>query len=329
MRVFQPWGVGAGVVLCLPMLLGATARQPVGFAAADSRFTVGSSTVENQSTLFDGDQITSSYLSTRINLKNGSRYILGIDSEGVVHPENLALGFGSVDVMDMAKPARLVASSWEVAAEKPGSIATVYLSDRQKVTVFVRRGEVRVSHLGSARFTTLGVGQLVALKTDSKGNLRVESDGAVTEVNRVQSEQVADLAEAAKSITCLGPAAEAVSRSFAGLSSQVTANQAARSALQAKIDSGMATATDLRSFASLNTMSTSLSHASASFSENLDDAVYQFHHPGGAINPFPSPHTVHGHLNEFPHHGQHGHTITGYDASLPYGHHQVPPHHYF
>jgi hypothetical protein len=169
---------------------------------------------------------------------------------------------------------------------------------------------------------------LVVLKADPKGNIRVDSDGAVSEVNRVQSEQVADLAEAAKSINCLAPAAEGISRSFANLSSQVAANQAARSVLQAKIDSGMATAMDVRSMASLNITTTSLSHASASFSESLDDAVYQFHHPGGAINPFPSPHTVHGHLNLFPHHGQHGHTITGYNASLPYGNHQVPPHHY-
>ncbi|HYM12723.1 MAG TPA: hypothetical protein VEU62_18440 [Bryobacterales bacterium] len=328
MRVFQQCAVGVAA-LFLPTVLMATARQPVGFAAGDSRFTVGSSVVENQSTLFDGDRIAGSYLATRIILKDGSRYLLGIDSEGVVHHDDVALSYGSVDLMNSAKPAHVIASSWEVAAEKPGSTATVYVSDKQKVTVFVRTGEVKVSRLGSARSTTLHIGQLVVLKADPKGNIQLDSDGAVLEVNRVQSEQVADLVAASKSINCLAPAAEGASRSFASLSSQVAANQAARSALQGKIDSGVATATDLRSLASLNTTMTSLSHTSASFSESLDDAVYQFHHPGGAINPFPSPHTVHGHLNQFPHHGQHGHTITGYDASLPYGHHQVPPHHYF
>jgi hypothetical protein len=322
MRWFRAVGTVI-VVTFTPCLLVAAPHQAIGFAAGESQFTVGSSLVQGQATLFEGDRISSSYLATRLNLKNGSRFILGVDSEGTVRRDAFVLQSGSVDLINAGQTARVLAASFEVAAEKPSSYANVYLTGKNQVTVLVRSGEVKVARASGAQWTTIGAGQLVSLKAGPRGSIQASSDGAVSDVTRVQSEQLATLSGAARSYTCLVPAVAGISRSFAKLSSQLAVNEAAKTAIQSKIDAGTATAADLRTLASLNTNIENLSRASAAVSASLNDAVYQFHHPGPP-QPFTSPHTIHGHVDEFPHHGQHGHSV----INLPPGHHApLPPGH--
>jgi hypothetical protein len=54
---------------------------------------------------------------------------------------------------------------------------------------------------------------------------------------------------------------------------------------------------------------------SAGVAADLPSGVFQeFHHPCGECPepPFVDPHTVHGHVALYPHHGQHGHTVPHY-----------------
>jgi hypothetical protein len=323
----------AGVIFWLtPYSLEASAR-PVGLAVAESRFSVGSSVVEGQATLFDGDAVASSYLATRVNLKDGSRFTLGIESEATVYADHLSLVAGSVDIINKTGITRVHFCPLLVSAERPGVNATIYRTDKDKISVLVRAGEVKVGGTGG-RTATLGVGQLGSFKISAKGFTRIDSDRAVVGVSRIQSEQLASLIDASRSYNCLDSRAQEISRSFASVSTQLASIEASRSAVQSRITSGAATSSDLLTMASLTTKIDKLGSSSAAISSELSDAAYAvsvFHHPCASCPPapFPSPHTVHGHVNLYPHHGQHGHTIPGgYPDGIPYGDHQVPPHHY-
>ena len=314
-------GCGTLVCLCCALSAGliAATLQPVGLAAGESKFVVGSAALDGQATLFEGDKVHSLFLSTRLHLKDGTKYILGIDSEAAVYGDHVLLQFGSVDIANSGRMPRVRVASFDVAAEKPGSVATVYAAGKDRAAVMVRAGEIKVSR--GAKTATVAAGQLVSLKVGPNGTIRLDGEGATADVNRIQSEQVAVLLEGGKALSCLSPAANSAARSFASLSSQLAANQAARTTLLARLEGGVATSTDRRGLAALNDNLRDLNRATAAFSQELDDAIFQ-HHPGPP-QPNPSQHTVHGH-RIIPHHGEHGHIITGDDIG---GHHEVPPHH--
>ena len=132
--------VGVFSFVVCPIALVAASVPPVGFAVSESEFVVGQSAVQGQATLFDGEVVQTFYLATRVNLKDGSRYILGIDSEGAVYTDHVSLRYGSAELSNKGRPARITASSLELAAEKPNSVATVYVSENKSVTVMVRSG---------------------------------------------------------------------------------------------------------------------------------------------------------------------------------------------
>lgn len=324
MSAFRQCSVSLAVLFLLPMLLFGTTPQPVGFAANDLQFVVGSSMAQGHATVFDGDAVRSLYFATRLNLKDGSRYMLGTGSEGTVHRDYFVLRSGSVEIMNAGYSSRVLASSLNVAAENPGSTATVYLTGKGRVTVLARSGEVKLSRVDGAPVVALRAGQLVSLKPGARGKLQMESDGALKEVTRVQSEQLATLAEAAVGYNCLAPRVDELSRSFASLASQLAANQAARSAVLTRVESGIATALDRQNLASLDNRLTVLTQTSASFSGDLVEVLQP--HQDSIWWTFATPHTVHGHLNPYIHHGAHGHTIPPPYPNGPYGEHQVPPH---
>lgn len=315
------WRASVFTLACVFSATLWAASPPVGFAASEAKFGVGSSFADGQVTLFDGDSVRSLYLSTRVHLKDGTKYVLGIDSESTVRRDGLELRFGSVDLANAGRPTRVTVGSLEVLAEKPSTKATVYTTGAGEASVVVASGEVKVSR--GSKFAIVKAGEPVSLKPGPNGTIQSSSKDALAEISRVQSEQVAVLLDAAKAYTCLASPAEGVLRSFSNLSSRLVANEAARNAIQAKIDSGMATQSDLQNLASLNNGLRSLGQASAGLSQDLDGAIYQFHHPGPP-QPFPSPHKTHGHIDDLPHHGQHGHTVTFPGDA---GHHQTPPHH--
>ncbi|MBI3665602.1 MAG: hypothetical protein HY236_05145 [Acidobacteria bacterium] len=304
----------------MPVLVSAAALRPIGFARSESDFTVGSSVIQNNSTIFEGDDIGSLDFAIRLNLKDGSRYTLGADSEGNVYQDHLLLRSGSVEMANTGQPSRVLASSLRVAAEAPASSATVYLNEKGTVTVLVRKGEVKVTR-GRELVATLGSGQLVSFKSGSRGAVRPDTDGALIELNQAQAEQVSDLAEAAKEANCLLPRVEQLSYQFDSLSTRLAAYQASRSAIQTRFERGIATQTDQQMLTSLNNDLRSLTQESGSFSADLNNVIFQHHYPGSA--PV-SPHTIHGHIQTHCHHGQHGHTVF---HLCPTGEHQVPPHH--
>ncbi|MBI3695357.1 MAG: hypothetical protein HY238_11050 [Acidobacteria bacterium] len=298
--------------VAFPLGLLATMPQPVGLAASESQFVVGSSTVEGQGTVFEGDAVRTLYLSTRVSLKDGGRYVLGVDSEGTVYKDRLVLRYGSAEVAHKGRPARIVASSLDVAAEKPQSSAIVYLTGEDRIAVQARAGEVTVSRSGS-KIATVAAGELASFRLGAKRVERLDAQKALTDIGRVQAEQLSMLVEASKHYTCLTPTATGLSRSFAGLSSQLASVQASRSAIQDRIDTGRATSNDLQLMATLNNRLGTLTQSSAAFSDELVNQTNPFHH---GPPPLPaSEHTVHGH-DTFVHHGQHGHI-----APFPPGHH--------
>src|SRR5712692_5370701 len=139
------WGVS---VFGLAFACSATvwaASTPVGFATSEAKFGVGSSLADGHATLFDGDNVRCLYLSTRIHLKDGAKYVLGIDSEGTVRRDHLALRFGSVDLVNSGRPLKVTVAGLEVVAEKPSTKATVYTTGRGDANVVVKNGEVKVT----------------------------------------------------------------------------------------------------------------------------------------------------------------------------------------
>ena len=142
MALFRWYGTAVlACILCVP--LTAATAQPIGLAAGESTFTVGSSTVEGQATLFEGDSVRSMYLATRVHTRDGMKYVLGIDSEGVIYRDRLVLKSGSVDVANSGRPGHVDVGLIHVVADQPGSQATVYVTADNRASVMVRSGVVR------------------------------------------------------------------------------------------------------------------------------------------------------------------------------------------
>jgi len=312
---FLRTGVPVAALLLAPVCLMGSMAAPVGFATNEAHFVVGSTTVEKTATVFEGDRVRSLYFATRLNLKDGSRFVLGIGSEGIVEPDLLVLESGSVDVVNRGRASRVAALSLQVIAEGPGSAATVYLTGKNRVTVLVRSGDVKISQRNS-QATTLRAGELVSWKPDSRGRLRSESDGALMEVSRVQSEQLATLVAASKDYNCVTPKVEALSRSYASAASQLAASEAARSAIQSRVNAGRAMPADLDNLAALSNTLGAIRARSAGLAADLNDVFQPYHHGPPEV----SGHTTHGHQHPL-HHGQHGHTVPPSS-----GHHHVAPH---
>lgn len=324
MHRYMQAAVVCSALILLPVLLAGAGPQPIGFARSESEFAVGSAMVQGNSTLFAGDDVGSLDFAIRLNLKDGPRYTLSIDSEGLVYQDRFLLRSGSVEMIHAGKPARVVASSVSVATETPGAAAIVYLRDKGAVTVLVHNGEVKVARVGGGPLTTLRAGDVVSFKSGPRGNLRVDSDGALREVNQAQAEQLVNLVEASKGFGCLLPRVEKVSSEFENLSTRLAAYQATKSAIQTRFERGIATQSDQQVLASLNNDFRTLTTLSGSFSADLNNVIFQ--HSGGSapISPF---HTIHDHLQVHCHHGQHGHTIVFHDpAPCPVGQHAAPPH---
>jgi hypothetical protein len=303
------------IFLCASVLVAA-APQPIGLAASESNFAAGTASVRGQATLFDGDPVRSQFLPTRLLLRDGSRYVLGIASEGSIYRDHLLLRSGSAEVASSGRASRLVASSISVTADQPGTAATVYAA-KDGVTVLVRKGEVKVARLGSTRVTSLGAGRSATLRVNGREGLTVDADNAVLEASRVQAAQIARLSDATKNYTCLETKANSLARTYSALSSQLAVAQATRSALQQRVDSGVATTADMRQISSINDDMRSMARTSFAISEDLGGVIFQ-HHPGPGDSS--SSHTIHGHHTP-EHHGQHGHS-----APPPHGH-MLPPHH--
>ena len=307
------------ILLCASVLVAAP-PQPIGLAASESNFAAGTALVRGQATLFDGDPVRSQFMPTRLHLRDGSRYVLGIASEGSIYRDHLLLRSGSAEVASSGRAARLVASSISVTADRPGTAATVY-AGKDSITVLVRKGEVKIARLGSARVTTFGAGRAATLRVSGREGLTVDSDNAAVEASRIQAAQIARLSQATKNYSCLEPRVNSLSRAYSTLSSQLAVAQATRSALQQRIDSGVATPADMRQISSINDDMRSLTRSSFALSEDLGGGILQLppgHHPGPG-DPS-SSHTIHFHTTP-EHHGQHGHS-----APPPHGH-MLPPHH--
>jgi hypothetical protein len=316
---FLRFALTALVAGALGPLLLAAAPQPVGIATSEADFQVGAAWVRRQATLFEGDGVRSARLATRLRLRDGSRYVLGTGSVGTVQHGQVTLRSGSVDFSNAGRPARVLASDVTVSAETPGSAATVYVSGSNSVTVVARSGEVTVKTGRAADAQkVVRAGETLSLK-QTAGKLEVLSPvEALAELNQAQSEQMAQLTEVANSYTCLEPGIRTLSATFAALSTQIASNQAARNAIQVKVNRGAATPSDLQQLNQLNNAVVGLQRASIALSADLGGTVQQFHHP--VPPPDASGHATHGHFHPL-HHGEHGHSV-----GPSGGHHEVPPH---
>ena len=295
--------------------LGLAAPLAIGVAASESSFAAGKSTVRGQATLFEGDPVRSHFLATRLLLRDGPRYVLGIGSEGTIHRDYLALQSGSAELLHSG---RVLAAGLNIAVAAPGSAATIYVSGKTLVTVMVRSGEIRVARVGGKAATSLRAGQVASIRPDARGALALDSQGALAEVSRVQADQVAHLLQAAQDNTCLKPRVNALSRTFADISGQVAGNQATRNVILARIDRGSPSPADVQVLNNLNNTLRVLERSSSALAADLNDVIFQ-HHPGDTpIDP--SAHKTHEHSHPL-HHGQHGHSV---DPSG--GHHAGPPH---
>jgi hypothetical protein len=312
--VFLRRGAVAAVTVFFCAVVLAAAPPPVGFASNEANFAVGSGWVQRHATLFDGDQVRSLHFATRVNLKDGSRYVLGIASQGTVRQGRLVLSSGSAELINAGQ---LEVSSLVVSPEAGPATATVYLTGKDRVSVLVRTGQVKVSRQRGASLATLRAGEMASWKPGPRGAIQKDSDETLMEVARVQSEQLSELAAATKNFSCLSTRVETLSNSYASLATQLAANQAARGAIQNRIESGSATAGDQHQLGLLNKNLLTLQRSAGGLGKDLNEVF--LHH----VPPQHSPHTVHGHTipNPHEHHGEHGHT-----AGPSGGHHHIPPH---
>src|SRR2546422_441749 len=138
----------------------------------------------------------------------------------------MSLRLGAVAAMVFA----LLPSSLLPALPPPIGVATSDSSFsagrsmvRGQATVFegdtVRNGEVKVSRTGDSQTTTLRAGQAASFKPEARGARQLEPDKALLEINRVQADQIASLAELSADANCLEPRTRTLTRSFASLTS--------------------------------------------------------------------------------------------------------------
>lgn len=177
-------------------------KQAVGFAEGTYPFQVNGKKIERSTTLFDGETVTSALLPTDLSLA-GSRFGLGIASQAKVFQKRLVLEGGSLRMTGETSGVAVEAAGLELSSPSKNTVATLYSSRPDRLSIVVESGEVSVLDSAGkaiARATSKGVTTI----RDTRDSAKVETSDAPIDVLEIQSKQAEHLGQMEQSVTGAG-----------------------------------------------------------------------------------------------------------------------------
>ncbi len=167
----------------------------MGIVTSSLPFSISDTIVEGDGTVLEGESVTASNLPARIELLSGERYVVGIGSRVTVEKNELVLEGGSVRVQEVT------------AAKTPVSVRNlrfvpvaadadfeVFMDNHEEASVTVHSGKVSIQRNDGTQLQLISAGEatLIAKVGDQ---LVTDAERAPTEITRIQTRQVEELAK--------------------------------------------------------------------------------------------------------------------------------------
>jgi hypothetical protein len=145
------------IALSLGMNLMAAAPA-VGIITAGGSFTIDNSSIAGNATLFEGNQIETGKVSSRLQLNTGARVQLAAESRGIVYRDRLVLERGS-SRFETAGDYQLEALSLRIRPDGESTSVRVSLRNPGVVQVAALTGPVRVTTANGMLLANLAAGR--------------------------------------------------------------------------------------------------------------------------------------------------------------------------
>jgi hypothetical protein len=202
-RLFKSLGA---LAICLAWGLALPAfggmKKAVGFAEGTYPFQVNGKKIERNTTLFEGETVTSALLPTQLSIAGG-RFGLGIASQARVFENRLVFDGGSLRLMGATAGVGVEAAGLKVASDAAGTVATIYASRPDQLSIAVESGEVSVSDAAGKEIARANSSAVTTIR-DSRASAKVDTSSAPLEVAEIQAKQAEHLGTMEQSISGAG-----------------------------------------------------------------------------------------------------------------------------
>jgi hypothetical protein len=146
------------LILVASLSLGMAAAPAVGIVTAWGSFTIDSSSITGNATLFEGNQIETGKVSSRLQLNSGAKLQLAAESRGIVYRDRLVLERGS-SRFETAGDYQVEARSLRIHADGENTAARVSVRNSGVVQVAALTGPVRVTAANGVLLANLAAGR--------------------------------------------------------------------------------------------------------------------------------------------------------------------------
>jgi len=151
------------LILVASLSLGMAAAPAVGIVTAWGSFTIDASSISGNATLFEGNQIETGKVSSRLQLNTGAKVQLAAESRGIVYRDRLVLERGS-SRLETAGDYQVEALSLRIRSESHEATAVVSLLDSGTLAVGALHGPVSVTNAAGREVANVAPGNTVELR---------------------------------------------------------------------------------------------------------------------------------------------------------------------
>lgn len=177
-------------------------KKAVGFAEGAYPFQVNGKKIERNTTLFEGETVTSALLPTQLSIAGG-RFGLGIASQARVFENRLVFDGGSLRLMGETAGVGVEAAGLKLATGSADTVATIYASRPDQLSITVESGEVSVIDDAGKEIARANSTAVTTIR-DTRSKARVDTSSAPVEVAEIQAKQAEHLGTMEQSISGAG-----------------------------------------------------------------------------------------------------------------------------
>ena len=177
-------------------------KKAVGFAEGAYPFQVNGKKIERNTTLFEGETVTSALLPTQLSIA-GSRFGLGIASQVRVFENRLVFDGGSLRLIGETAGVGVEAAGLNLKTNSADAVATIYASRPNQLSITVESGEVSVIDAAGKEVARANSSAVTTIR-DTRSNARVDTASAPIEVAEIQAKQAEHLGTMEQSISGAG-----------------------------------------------------------------------------------------------------------------------------
>lgn len=177
-------------------------KKAVGFAEGPYPFQVNGKKIERNTTLFEGETVTSALLPTQLSIAD-SRFGLGIASQARVFDKRVVFDGGSLRMMGATGGVGVEAAGLKLASQSDGTVATVYTARPDQLSITVESGEVSVLDGNGKEIAMAKPGAVTTIR-DTRSGPKVDNSSAPVEVAEIQAKQAEHLGTMEQSISGAG-----------------------------------------------------------------------------------------------------------------------------